>query len=397
MGFWSRALGLDSLPLAQAVESRPDFRTFAVDEESIPAQVFGLTSYADPVAYAPRIDRKSALQVPAVKGARDKVCGPLGGLPLHLSGPDRRNVSWALFERPEPDRIPAWTLAMTAEDLMMDEVAWWRVLQRDWRGYPAKVRRLHPRSVTVRKDAKVYVSKANGQHHAGTATEWVPDEQLIRFDSLNEGLLTAGARAIRTCLQLDSAAAKYAEGRPPVDWFESDEPIDDPAQLITDWAEARRQSVTGMVPWGVRYKRDGWSPEQLQMAEARNHAVLEIARISGVDPEELGVSTTSRTYANQFDRRKAFLDFTLGPYLTVIEQTLSGPNVTPRGYRARFDLDAFLRSDPIGRYQAYEIGLRVGALNEEEIREAEDKPLDTLPPDPMPETATEPAEEAASA
>lgn len=116
------------------------------------------------------------------------------------------------------------------------------------------------------------------------------------------------------------------------------------------------------------------------------HAVLEIARISGVDPEELGVSTTSRTYANQFDRRKAFLDFTLGPYITVIEQTLSGPNVTPRGYRARFDLDAFLRSDPAGRFAAYKVGLEVGALTEAEIREAEDKPLDTLPPDPMPQT-----------
>jgi HK97 family phage portal protein len=386
MGFWSRALGLDA---SAAVESLSDVPTFAVDAEAIPAQIFGLESYADPVARAPRIDRTSALQVPAVKGARDKICGPLGGLPLNLSGPDRRNVPWALFERPEPDRITAYTLAMTAEDLLFDENAWWRILSRDWRGYPTKVRRLHPRSVTVRKDNKVYASK-NGQHHAGTATEWVPDDQLIRFDSLNEGLLTAGARAIRTCLRLDAAAAKYAEGSPPVDWFESDEPIDDPQQLVSDWAAARQANMTGFVPWGIRYKRDGWTPEQLQMAESRNHAVLEIARISGVDPEELGVSTTSRTYANQFDRRKAFLDFTLGPYLTCIEQTLSGPNVTPRGYRARFDLDAFLRSDPAGRYAAYRLGLDVGALTEAEIREAEDKPMDQLPPDPMP--ATDPQE-----
>jgi HK97 family phage portal protein len=208
--------------------------------------------------------------------------------------------------------------------------------------------------------------------------------------------LTAGARAIRTCLRLESSAAKYAEGAPPVDWFESDEPIDDPQELVSDWATARRTNTTGFVPWGVRYKRDGWTPEQLQMAEARNHAVLQIANLAGVDPEELGVSTTSRTYANQFDRRKAFLDFTLGPYLTAIEQTLSGPNVTPRGYRARFDLDAFLRSDPLGRYQAYEVGLRVGALTAPEIREAEDKPMDVLPPDPLPET-TAPQEAPADA
>jgi hypothetical protein len=394
-GFWSRVLGLDGLTVTQAVEPLSATPAFAVDEQSIPAQIFGLESYADPVAHSPRIDRKSALQVPAVKGARDKICGPIGGLPLHLSGPDRRNVPWAMFERPEADRIPAWTLAMTVEDLMMDEVAWWRILERDWRGFPRTVRRLHPRSVTVRKDGKVYVSK--GGQHSGTATEWVEDKDLIRFDSLNEGLLTAGARAIRTCLRLDASAAKYAEGAPPVDWFESDDPIDDPQALVSDWATARKTNTTGFVPWGVRYKRDGWTPEQLQMAEARNHAVLEIARISGVDPEELGVSTTSRTYANQFDRRKAFLDFTLGPYLTVIEQTLSGPNVTPRGYRARFDLDAFLRSDPKGRYEAYKLGKEVGALTDEEIREAEDKPLDTLPPDPTTDPAGTTTEETISA
>ncbi|RYB91005.1 phage portal protein [Nocardioides oleivorans] len=394
MGWYKRLL-TGSSPVTEFAASIPEQPpSFAVDAESIPAQIFGLESYADPIAQAPRIDRKSALQVPAVKGARDKICGPIGGLPLNLSGPDRRNSPWALFERPEPDRIPAYTIAMTVEDLLFEEVAWWRVLTRDWRGYPAKVRRLHPRSVTVAKNGKVYVSK--GGLHSGSATEWVEDRDLIRFDSLNEGLLTAGARAIRTCLRLDSSAAKYAEGSPPVDWFESDDPIDDPQALVSDWATARRTNTTGFVPWGVRYKRDGWTPEQLQMAEARNHAVLEIARISGVDPEELGVSTTSRTYANQFDRRKAFLDFTLGPYLTAIEQTLSSPNVSPRGYRARFDLDAFLRSDPKGRYEAYRLGLDVGALTEEEIREAEDKPLDSLPPDPLPETAAD-TEEAASA
>jgi HK97 family phage portal protein len=365
---------------------------FAVDQASIPAQVFGLEAYTDPVAYAPRIDRKSALQVPAVKRARDLICGSIAGLPLHLSGPDRRNVPCALFERPEVDRITAWTLAMTAEDLLFDEVAWWRILRRDWRGFPVDVRRLHPRSVTVRKDQKVYVS--NGRQHSGTAVEWVPDEQLIRFDSLNEGLLTAGARAIRTCLRLEAAGAKYAEGSPPVDWFESSDGVDpeDPQAFVDAWFAARKKNQTAYVPGGLRYKRDGWTPKELQLVEARQQAVLEIARIAGVDPEELGVSTTSRTYANQFDRRKAFLDFTVGPYLTVIEQTLSGPNVTPRGYRARFDLDAFLRSDPMGRYQAYAAGLNVGALTEEEIRELEDKPLDTLPPDPMPETATEPQE-----
>ena len=42
-------------------------------------------------------------------------------------------------------------------------------------------------------------------------------------------------------------------------------------------------------------------------------------------------------------------------------------DVSPRGYYARVNLDAFLRSDTMTRYQAYEVGLRVGALGAEDI------------------------------
>lgn len=369
---------------------------FSVDQESIPAQVFGLESYADPVAMAPRVDRRSAMQVPAVKRSRDLVAGSIGTLPLTLSAPDRRTTSWSLLEQPEPDRTRSWTLTKLVEDMLFDQVGWWRVLARDWRGYPTSVRRLDPRSVTVRKDARVYVS--NGNLHSGMAMEWVADADLIRFDSPNDGILTAGARAIRTSLRIEAAAAKYAEGSPPVDWFESSDGVDpeDPQAFVNAWFAARKLNQTAYVPGGLKYKRDGWTPKELQLVEARQQAVLEIARITGVDPEELGVSTTSRTYANMFERRKAFLDFTLGPFMAAIEQRLSMNDVSPRGYRARFDLDAFLRSDPAGRYEAYAAGLAVGAITKEEIREAEDRPVDALPLDPEHEPATEP-EESASA
>lgn len=392
VGFWSLVFGPGGgyEPPAGAGPVTVDGPAFAVDEESIPAQVFGLESYVDSVPMAPRIDRTSAMQVPAVKRCRDLVAGSIGTLPLTLSAPDRRTVPSALLEQPEEDRTRSWTMTRTVEDLLFEQVAWWRVTSRDWRGFPVSVRRLDPRSVTVRKDGKVYTSK--GGLHSGTATEWIEDRDLIRFDSPNAGILTAGARAIRTCLRLEAAGAKYAEGAPPVDWFESTDGVDpdDPQAFVDSWTAARKKNLTPYIPGGVQYKRDGWTPKELQLVEARQQAVLEIARTAGVDPEELGVSTTSRTYANMFERRKAFLDFTLGPFMAAVEQRLSMNDVSPRGYRARFDLDAFLRSDPAGRYAAYRLGLDVGAITEEEIREAEDRPLEVLPADP--ETAAAPQE-----
>ncbi|MGW5402636.1 phage portal protein, partial [Streptomyces sp. NPDC003952] len=86
-------------------------------------------------------------------------------------------------------------------------------------------------------------------------------------------------------------------------------------------------------------------------------------------------STTSRTYFNAFDKRKEFTDFVLSPYIVAIEQRLSMGDVTKRGHTVRFNLDAFLRSSTKERYEAYEIGLRVGALDPDgEVRELEGKP-----------------------
>jgi len=373
VGFWRQLLTGQQDPLLAAA-ARP---TFAVDADSIDPAVFGLTSYASPTSPAPRIDRRSAMQVPAVKRSRDLIAGTLGGLPLDLFGPGQTPSRSALFEQPEKDTPRSVTLTRTLEDLLFEGVAWWRVLEFGWHGYPVKVRRLDARTVNVRKDGKVYL-RANGEMQ-GSAEEWIPDDQLIRFDSPSDALLVAGARAIRTCLALDAAASRYSEGAPPIDYFtpaEGADPADDTEiiEILNQWRDARQTRSTGYVPAALKYNIGGWSPEQLQLADARQHAVLEIARLAGIDPEDLGVSTTSRTYANMFDRRKQFIDFTLGGYRQAVEDRLSMGDITPGGYYAKFALSAFLRSSDKERMETYEIGLRVGAYTKQEIRALEDRP-----------------------
>jgi HK97 family phage prohead protease len=376
-GAWWRPRTLALAEAATTVlDQREESAAFAVDAEAVPPSVFGLASYVDAVAPAQRIDRRTAIQVPAVKRARDIIAGPLGTLPLTLVGPGQQRVDWQLFRQPERDVPRSVTWTKTAEDLLFEGVAWWFVTGYEWRGYPSEVIRLDPRSVDVMKDGRVHVTLDG---HRGMSTAYPTDRQLIRFDSPNDPLLVAGARAIRTALQLDRAAANASDGTPPVGFFtptEGADPVDDQEiiDLLDDWQEARRKRAVGYVPASLTYNDGGFSPEQLQLAEARQHAVLEIARVSGVDPEELGVSTTSRTYANMFDRRKWLLDFTVGGYRQAIEDRLSMGDVSPRGYRASYLLDEFLRSDALARYQAYEVGLRTGALTPAEVREAEGRP-----------------------
>jgi hypothetical protein len=48
--------------------------------------------------------------------------------------------------------------------------------------------------------------------------------------------------------------------------------------MLDEWDAARSRRATGYVGAALDYNAVGWSPEQLQLADARQHAVLEIAR-----------------------------------------------------------------------------------------------------------------------
>jgi hypothetical protein len=356
---------------------KPAETKFAVDAESMPAQIFGLESYTDPIAPAAKISRREAIQCAAVISSR-RLITTLGTFPLDVYDVEHNQLVNEFLEQPERGRSRSKTMIDTLDDLLFEGVAYWRVTERRFDGYPSHAKRLHPSKVdisdsgTVRVDGKV-----------------IPTRDLIQFESPHDPLLIAGARAIRTCLRLEAAAANYSDGAPPLDYFtpsDGADPADDAdvIALLDSWKTARKKRSTAYVPASLKYNVGGWSPEQLQLADARQHAVLEIARAAGVDPEELGVSTTSRTYANQFDRNKHFIDFCLGPFRAVIEERLSMGDITKRGQFVRFNLDSLLRSDPLTRMQTYDIGLRVGAITAEEVRDLEDRPALAKRPTPTP-------------
>lgn len=376
MGFLLSLLRGKPDPLLEAVASyagpaSETPQTFAVDIDS--GVLYGTLSAPAPWGVpGQRVSRAEAMQVPAVKRARDLICGAIGQMRLNLVGPDNQPIEWSLFKQPEAGVPRSVSMTRLAEDLLFEQRGWWRITHEGWHDRPVEVIRLDPTSVTVQPDWKVYYSPSGN----GTATVWLPDEHLIRFDSPNDALLIAGARAIRALTRLEQAGLNAAEGVPPLDWFtpaEGADPGDDEdiEDLLESWVLARKYRRTAYVPAALDYHTNmSFSPEQLQMADARQHAVLEIARITGIDAEELSVSTTSRTYQNQQDRRRDFLDFTLGPFLSAIEDRLSMDDVSPRGYRAQFDTSTFLRADDKTRAETDVALIGAGVMDPQEARDA---------------------------
>lgn len=394
MGFISRLVRNEPLTpevlSGKILEPAP---SFSVDID--PGTLYGVQSIDEALQWmqgTARVTRREAITVPAVKRARDLIAGGLGSLPLRMYDQNNALVDWSLLAQPE-EGIPSsvsWTSVV--DDLLFSKVSWLKVTHVGWHGKPAQVARLTPETVTVQPDLKVFHSSTGN----GTALQYVPDNQLIRIDSPNDALLVAGARAIRALGRLEAAALNAAEGVPPNDYFtaaEGADPIDlsdehDKAKIeaaLNAWKTARQTRSTGFVPAALKYNSNAFSPEQLQLVQAREMAISEIARLTGIDNEELGISTTSRTYFNSQDRRKNFLDFVIGPYLKAIEARLSMDDVTPRGFKVRFDTSEFAKADDMTTAQTDEILIRAGVLRVNEVRERRGlEPISEPAPAPAP-------------
>jgi hypothetical protein len=358
----------------------------AIGPEQVPAEFFGLTSYADPAA---RVTRREARQVPAVKRGRDLIAGTLGTIPIDLYDLAGQQSGFSdLLRQPERGIPRSVTIARTVEDLIYDGVAWWLVVEYGWHGYPTKVVRLES-GVDVVQQARQYATKMG---HHGAALRYADDFDLIRFDSPNDPILTAGARAIRTHIALDRAVNLYSANNQPLDYFaptDGNDPDQEDVDAVLDqWDTARAAHGTGFVPAGYAYNTAGWDPEKLQLAEQRDHAAKELATLMGISAERVNVSTTSRVYANIQQDRQEFVDMTLNPYAVAIGERLNMNDVTPRGYECRWRWAEFLRTDDQTRMGIATAGKTGGILSAPEARRYFDPAL--------PIAAT-PAEEPANA
>jgi HK97 family phage prohead protease len=336
--------------------------------------------------------REAALGVPAVLRGRNMICN-ISTLPLHQLDPFRKIVRDPLFDQIDPEVPNVVTLAMTVEDLLCDGIGWWEVTERQWNRFPKHARHVDSRRVTITPPEGYTNALPSGfDPRSVIYVDGFPRDgrQFIRFDSPNPPLLVAARRAITRAVLLEDAAAMYAEDPRPFDYFT---PSDNAAGLdettvkanIQAWIASRRKRATGFVPETMQYNTvQAPNPADLQLVQLQARASLDIANAIGVDPEDLGISTTSRTYQNATDRRQDRVNDVLSTYMRAITDRLSMGDVTRQGYRAVFVLDDYMRADPTTRWATYKTAKELGVIDAQEIREAEDLPGTVPAPKPAP-------------
>jgi len=147
--------------------------------------------------------------------------------------------------------------------------------------------------------------------------------------------------------------------------------------LMTSWSNAHEGLSNAhrlrILEEGMKVNVLSVPPEEAQFLESRQFQVTEVARAFGVPPHLIG-DLARATFSNIEQQSMDFLQYSVGPWLTQIEQTVHAQLMRAserKTYFVEHLRDAILQADTETRYRAYSVGRQWGWLSANDIRERE--------------------------
>lgn len=324
-----------------------------------------------------RVDRSSAMQVPAVARARNIIAGTISTLGLNsynmITG--AKVEGRKILEQPDPALPLSVTMAWTVEDLLFHGRSFWQVLEVNPEdGRPTQARRIDPTRVTFTTDLDTQ-EIVNGFYIEGGLLPATGVGSLIMFSGIDEGILNRGGRTISTALKLEEAVQRMASEPNPTMVIKNsgvDLPPEQVSSLLAQWKQARATRSTAYLSGPLDVTTFGYDAGQMQLTESRLNTAAEIARMCNIPAWYINAESASATYSNVSQERRSLVDFSLRPYMSCIEERLTMVDVTPRGQKVRFDLDDYLRGNPLEQIEVLERMIAAGLISVDEAREEMD-------------------------
>jgi len=352
----------------------PSGESFALDLAQMYSPVG--TVNTDGLGVLSGMTREMALQLPIIIAVRQQLLAVIGALPLRerdIEGRLLPRVNQKRWMYPCGQRMTRLALIKrTVDDLFFDGESLWTVERRLVRNsVPTEFKHWPIGQWRFDKEAQQWVCTESGNEYRYAVTDGV------YFEGLTEGVLhTGGAAAILDGLRIRRGVSQSVDTPVPLGIFTPKSGQLAPHQLtqiMQSWESSRRAGRTAVLPNDIEFTPVQISPRDRQLLDALNATALDLVRATSGDPEDVGISTTSRTYGNVQDARTDFLRYHAVRFLGPIADRLSMPDITPG--TVEFDLTAFTRGSDADRFAAYQVGLDVGVFaDENEVREAEGLP-----------------------
>ena len=168
----------------------------------------------------------------------------------------------------------------------------------------------------------------------------------------------------------------YENGAMPLGILKSEGRLTQPTidRMRNSWQNlysgSKNVAKTIILEEGLDYKPVSLNPKDLLLTETRKEHLSEICRLFNI-PESL-INPNANKYGSLEQNNIAFLQYTLSPIISAIENALNKSLLTPSekkdGYFFSFDTAEVLRTTEKERYEAIKVGLDTGVITMNEAR-----------------------------
>ena len=301
--------------------------------------------------------RQRAMTIATVSRSRDLLASVIGCMPLKMYGEVFDDASGEMEEvplaprswlrQPDPAVTYNFLMAWTLDDLLFYGRAFWYITERTQDGFPSKFQRLPAGSITtLDEQGPVFFHPSKSISFAGNDLDY---RNVVQFLSPIQGIVYSSEQTITTALKIEQSRYKNAQSSLPSGVLKQTggEPLS--AQELSEigaaFQEARLTSQTAVLNEFLSYEASTATPDKMLMIESAQYSALDLARLCGVPPYLVGVSTGAYAYTSSEQSRADLYIFGVKPYADCIASTLSMNNVLPRGTYVKFDTDDYLEEN----------------------------------------------------
>jgi hypothetical protein len=281
------------------------------------------------------LDRAQAMTVPAMSRSRHLLAGSIASCPLikFVGNTQVEAPAWAT--RTDCPQSPYQRMLWTVDDLVFYGWSVWHT-PRGSDLQPITAQRVPADQWLFDHDGVTVID-------ADTRIPLAADSHTI-IPGPHEGLLSFGARTLRTAVRFERTIARHAAQPVPAIDLHQTEDVEltdtERDQMVQKWVKAR-QSDYGSVAftsYGVEARALGEVPEAL-LIDGRNAQAVDVARHTSIPASLIDATSAgaSLTYETTQARNTQFLDYGASLYLDPIAAQLSQDSMTPRGSRIGFD------------------------------------------------------------